>query len=117
MQPIITKRINRNLLSNAIKFTPNLGEVHVLSEQIKDESSPKEFISITVVDHGIGMDNTTLENLFTIDNKSIALGTNNETGTGLGLVLCKEFIEKHGGSIQVQSAKNKGSKFTVSLPV
>lgn len=109
--------IFRNLLSNAIKFTPNLGEVQVLSDQIKNEKSLKDFISVTVVDHGIGMDSTTLDHLFRIENKSTTLGTNNERGTGLGLVLCKDFIEKHGGSIQVQSVQNEGSRFTVTLPV
>lgn len=115
--PDMIHTVFRNLLSNAIKFTPNFGQVEVLSDQIKDENSQKDFISITVIDHGIGMDNATLQHLFTIENKSTTLGTNNETGTGLGLVLCKDFIEKHGGSIQVQSNKNEGSRFTVTLPV
>jgi two-component system sensor histidine kinase/response regulator len=106
--------IFRNLLSNAIKFTPNFGKVEVLSEKISD--TQKELISISVVDYGMGMDSITLNNLFTIENKITGRGTNNETGTGLGLVLCKDFIEKQGGSIQVQSVKNNGSRFTITLP-
>ncbi len=100
----------RNLLSNAIKFTPNFGSVEIHAE-ITNQS-----VRISVIDFGVGMNIKTLNNLFRIEKKMPGRGTNNESGTGLGLVLCKDFIEKHEGSIVVESKENEGSKFIITLP-
>jgi signal transduction histidine kinase len=71
---------------------------------------------ITVSDNGIGMDDNTLSSLFQIDNSKTTKGTANEKGTGLGLIICKEFIEKHGGSIRAESAPGKGTSFIFFMP-
>jgi PAS domain S-box-containing protein len=101
----------RNLVSNGIKFTANGGIVEVASKPLTDS------IEICVTDNGIGMSKATLDKLFHIDTLLSTPGTQNEKGTGLGLVLSKEFIDKHGGSIRVESEEGKGSKFCISLPV
>ncbi|KAF0129514.1 MAG: Sensor protein [Bacteroidetes bacterium] len=102
--------ILRNLISNAIKFTPNQGKVTIKMES-KDRST-----QICVCDNGIGMDKKTIDKLFKIDEASSRTGTNNEKGTGLGLILCKEFIEKHRGKIWVESETGIGSRFFFSIP-
>ncbi|MBM4170840.1 MAG: PAS domain S-box protein [Ignavibacteria bacterium] len=101
----------RNLISNAIKFTNKDGLVKIYSDVNHD------FVTITVEDTGIGMDESVRQNLFMLDQTHSTPGTNNEAGTGLGLLLCKEFVEKNGGTITVESIKGKGSKFIFSLPV
>lgn len=103
--------ILRNLLTNAIKFTHESGKV-ILSTQKRDG-----FLEISITDTGIGIHPKDLEKIFRIDSKFSSLGTNNERGTGLGLILCKEFVEKQGGGIWVESELGKGSKFTFSLPL
>lgn len=108
--------ILRNLLSNAIKFTADGGTVELNAEMLTNAISGNKSVSISVTDYGIGMNTNTLNNLFRIEHKMIGRGTNNETGTGLGLVLCKDFIEKHKGSIIVESNENEGSKFIITLP-
>lgn len=100
----------RNLISNAIKFTPNNGEV-CLSMQKRNHQ-----IVFSVQDNGIGIAPEKITSLFAIDKKSTTTGTNNETGTGLGLMLCKDFVEKHGGEIWVKSQTGKGSTFMFSIP-
>ncbi|MBF0397587.1 MAG: hypothetical protein HQK78_12485 [Desulfobacterales bacterium] len=100
----------RNLLSNAIKFTPSGGQVTVSSDDLQTH------VKISVIDTGIGIKKENIENLFKIEVKCMTLGTNKEKGTGLGLVLCKEFIEKNNGKIWVESEQNKGSKFMFTLP-
>jgi len=100
----------RNILTNAIKFTPREGSVKI---KAKDEGKTT-LISIT--DTGIGMDEKMLKNLFKIDVKNNRNGTEDEPSTGLGLILCKEFIEKHNGKIWVESEVNKGSTFYLSFP-
>ncbi|MCB1193901.1 MAG: hybrid sensor histidine kinase/response regulator [Leptospiraceae bacterium] len=100
----------RNLISNAIKFTLNGGKIEIISE-VK-----KNFVEIIVKDNGIGMEEEDIKKLFRIDTKHRTLGTNDEKGTGLGLNLCKEFINKHGGKIWVNSIPNIGSQFFISLP-
>lgn len=101
----------RNLVSNAIKFTPNGGEIIVESRQSKD------FVEITVRDNGVGIKAENIEKLFKIDEQVMQNGTENETGTGLGLILCKEFIDKHKGELLVKSEINKGSSFIFRLPM
>jgi len=100
----------RNLISNAIKYTKPGGVVKV--EAIKKEG----FIEVSVVDNGIGIPPETLKKLFTITEKVSVPGTANETGTGLGLILCKEFLEKNNGKIWAESEPGKGSRFVFTLP-
>src|SRR3989339_1219888 len=108
--PSMIKTIFRNLLSNAIKFTPRGGTIKLFSVSSNDE------IEFTIADSGIGMSLATQENLFRIDTNTSQPGTEDEQGTGLGLLLCKEFIEKHEGKIWVDSEEGKGSAFKFTLP-
>ncbi|MBN2485969.1 MAG: hypothetical protein JXB34_08335 [Bacteroidales bacterium] len=100
----------RNLVSNAIKYTMPGGNINI-SAQLKNY----EWV-FAVEDTGVGIDPEHLPTLFKIDNKHTSKGTNDETGTGLGLVLCREFVEKHGGIIQVVSEPGKGSRFVFTIP-
>lgn len=102
--------IIRNLVSNAIKFTHEGGEVKISSETKGNEEE------ITISDTGVGIRPETIEKLFRIDNHHSTLGTANEQGTGLGLILCREFIEKNGGKIWIESEVGKGSEFKFTLP-
>ncbi|MCX6284959.1 MAG: PAS domain S-box protein, partial [Bacteroidetes bacterium] len=112
----MVRTVIRNLISNAIKFTPLGGQVKIYSEVIKDGSDHKEMIRICVTDTGVGISGENLDKLFRIDQQLRSTGTANEKGTGLGLILCKELIDKHGGKIWVESEVGKGSKFCVTLP-
>ncbi|WP_372772173.1 ATP-binding protein [Mangrovibacterium sp.] len=100
----------RNLISNAIKFTKPGGEV-IISSVEKQNS-----IHFTVEDTGVGIAPDKIGKLFSVGQNFTTRGTNMENGTGLGLILCNEFVEKHGGEIGVQSELNKGSIFYFSLP-
>jgi PAS domain S-box-containing protein len=100
----------RNLINNAIKFTYNKGVVNIESIQLQDE------VVVSVSDNGIGIDPDSFERLFCTENNFSSKGTNNEGGTGLGLVLCKEFAERHGGRIWAKSTLGEGSTFFFSLP-
>lgn len=100
----------RNLMSNAIKFTHPGGTV-----EIELVSTPTEFI-VSVKDTGIGIEPENLQKLFRIDSGFILKGTHNERGTGLGLILCKEFVEKHRGKIFAESQVGKGSTFSFTIP-
>ncbi|MBI9066907.1 MAG: PAS domain S-box protein [Salinivirgaceae bacterium] len=102
--------ILRNLISNAIKFTRNGGVVSVFAMQEENN------IQVLVSDTGVGMSKTMLDKLFKITEKVSTPGTANEKGTGLGLILCKEFVEKHGGKIWVESELEKGSTFKFTIP-
>lgn len=100
----------RNLVSNAIKFTPENGEVKVFAEETENE------VIIAVQDNGIGIAKEDIAKLFRIDVHHTTIGTSDEKGTGLGLILCKEFVDKHGGSIWVESELGKGTTFKFSIP-
>ncbi len=100
----------RNLLSNAIKFTPRGGEIIISATK----KSGRSFITIS--DTGIGISPMNIDDLFDVTRNSSKPGTENETGTGLGLVLCKELTELNNGSIIVESDTGKGSNFIISLP-
>lgn len=100
----------RNLISNAIKFTPEGGNITIDSQHTEGR------IKLHIIDTGVGMSPEVIDNLFKIDKGESTDGTNNEKGTGLGLILCKEFIERNGGTIIVNSEVNKGSEFIISLP-
>jgi signal transduction histidine kinase len=103
--------ILRNLISNAIKFSNPKGNIHIISKFDED------FVEITVKDDGIGMLKETVDNLFNIEFKSSQIGTANEQGSGLGLILCKDFVERHSGEIWVESTINKGSEFKFTIPI
>jgi len=105
--------VMRNLVSNAVKFTHPGGEVKITART----SSTDSFIEITVSDNGVGIDPGDIAGLFRIDVQKKTRGTAREKGTGLGLILCKEFVEKNNGSIKVGSTPGKGSAFTFTLPV
>lgn len=102
--------ILRNLIGNAIKFTNRHGKIEI------DTHAQDNFVCIVVSDNGIGMDAYTVKNLFKIEKSVSFLGTENESGSGLGLILCEEFIKKQGGKIWVESEPNKGSHFSFTLP-
>jgi len=102
--------ILRNLISNAIKFTQRGGKI-ILSAEEQDSN-----YLFLVEDSGIGMSSNTVGKLFKIDQKVSRLGTEGEHSTGLGLILCKEFINKHGGKIWVESEIAVGSKFYFTIP-
>ena len=106
----MTSTILRNLVSNAIKFTPENGKVTVRAMQTE------ESVQVKVSDTGVGMKQEVIDKLFVIDQKIVTTGTANEKGTGLGLILCKELVEKNGGSIDVTSELGKGSTFSFTLP-
>ncbi len=101
----------RNLISNAIKFTSNGGNV-----QIEYGGADDKFCSINVKDSGIGIPKDNLEKLFSIASSFTTRGTNNELGTGLGLILVKEFVNLNNGEIKVESVIDKGTTFTIKLP-
>lgn len=102
--------ILRNLVSNAIKFTDTGGRVMIVTKEVVD------MIEISVIDSGIGMSAEDINKLFRIDVKNSEIGKSKEKGTGLGLILCKEFAERHGGRIWVESELGKGSKFKFTVP-
>ncbi|MCX6154850.1 MAG: PAS domain S-box protein [Candidatus Kapabacteria bacterium] len=106
----------RNLISNAIKFTPDCGsiELGIRAKTTEEFSSSEDCIFIK--DSGLGMSLETRDKLFRIDTQVTTLGTNSEKGTGLGLILCKEFIEKHSGKIWVESEEGEGSTFYFTIP-
>lgn len=106
----MVETVMRNLLTNAVKFNKPGGEIHVTSE------ARDNFIEISVKDTGIGIEKEDIGKLFRIDTKYKRIGTSKERGTGLGLILSKEFIEKHGGEIGVESEPEKGSRFFFTLP-
>lgn len=101
--------IIRNLVSNAIKFSYTGGEIEVELREVNNQ------IEVSVSDNGIGIQADQIENLFHIDKNQSKPGTQNEKGTGLGLILCKEFVEKHGGKLWVESEYGKGSKFRFTI--
>jgi signal transduction histidine kinase len=105
------KAVLRNLVSNAIKFTNNGGAINISAVQTHSN------ILISVSDNGIGIAPDNLTKLFDISQVLKTTGTAEETGTGLGLLLCKEFVEKHGGKIWVESEVGKGSEFKFTLPI
>ena len=102
--------ILRNLISNALKFTPQHGKVTVSINETVDN------IVFSVADSGVGISPENMAKLFKIDETFTNTGTDNERGTGLGLILCKEFVEKHLGHIWVESTLKSGSIFFVQIP-
>jgi len=101
----------RNLISNSIKFVYEGGEIIITAVE------KGNMVFVTVSDNGMGIEQRDLPKLFKIESRHSTTGTFNEKGTGLGLTLCKEIIERHNGKITVESEKGKGTAFTFSLPV
>lgn len=102
--------ILRNLLSNAIKFSNQGGHVHISAIKHKDA------VQLTVKDSGVGITQQDIRGLFEIKSGHSSEGTSGEKGTGLGLNLCKHYTELHGGTIDVESTPNQGTKFTITIP-
>ena len=103
--------IIRNLMSNSVKFTREGGEIEAGFRELETGE-----VEVFVRDTGVGMDAERVASLFQIDKSKSTNGTNGEVGTGLGLILCKEFVEMHGGKIWVESEVGVGSKFIFTLP-
>lgn len=101
----------RNLLSNAVKFTPTGGVITISAEQFEQE------VKISVKDTGVGIRPENLKRLFRIDSPFSTAGTGNEFGSGLGLILCRDFLKKMNSEIQVESEVGKGSSFSFFLPL
>ena len=101
----------RNLVSNAVKFTPKGGKVSLSAKANSDKS-----VEISIQDTGIGMSQAIVDNIFRPDVATSRKGTDGEPSTGLGLLLCKEFIEKHSGRIWAESEVGKGSTFSFTIP-
>ena len=101
----------RNLLSNAVKFTSEGGsiDVNILAEN--------DFVKFSITDSGVGISKEKLKDMFQLNKTSSTAGTDNEKGTGLGLIICKEFIEANKGKIEVKSELEKGSEFTIYIPL
>ncbi len=112
----MAKTILRNLISNALKFTLTEGVIQVTTGK-EINMNKQMFIELIVEDNGVGMSNKDLEKLFKIDSGFTNLGTENEKGTGLGLILIKEFIEKHSGTIVINSKLGMGTKVVVTMPI
>lgn len=105
------KTVVRNLLSNAIKYTPEGGTIRVITHHIK------EFIHITVTDTGVGIPPENMSKLFDDKQHLTTYGTNNEAGSGIGLILCQSFVKKNNGRLFVESEVGKGSSFIIELPL
>lgn len=105
------KTVLRNLISNAIKYTNQNGNIHISAEICEKN------VTVSVSDNGVGIDPRHINHLFDIQDKIPRNGTAGEKGTGLGLIICKEFIEKHKGKIWVESEPGKGSNFKFTIPL
>lgn len=119
------KSVIQNLISNAVKFSHSRSQV-IISSEIKpltylhkshECSCERQCVSISIQDFGVGIPQEALQQLFSLTHHHTTSGTDNEPGTGLGLILCKEMIERHGGELTVESKPGKGSIFTFTLPL
>ena len=104
-----TSIVVRNILSNAIKFTGKEGQIRISIQKEGD------FYKVNIADNGVGMPQTLIKNLFSNEVDNIRRGTDNETGTGLGLVVVKEFVEANGGTIEAQSEEGKGTTIAFTV--
>lgn len=118
------RTVFRNLLMNAIKFTSKGGHVHLKAERYQGDvmdvdgnAGNTHTVMITVSDSGVGISKQTVSELFDLDKSTRSMpGTENEGGSGLGLVICKDFVEKHGGKIWVESVLGNGTDFKLTIP-
>ncbi|WMJ73345.1 ATP-binding protein [Cytophagaceae bacterium ABcell3] len=101
----------RNLISNAVKFSNKGSEVDITAK------NNKNYLEVNITDYGVGISEDGLTKLFAIGQNYSSEGTSGEQGTGLGLLICKELVEKNNGTINVKSTKGKGTTFTVSIPL
>ncbi|KPA15416.1 histidine kinase-, DNA gyrase B-, and HSP90-like ATPase family protein, partial [Candidatus Magnetomorum sp. HK-1] len=101
----------RNLISNAIKYTDENGRITIQSKTIGNEEK------ISISDSGVGMSEEQIENIFKVDKKYSSPGTAGESGTGLGLIICKDFVERNKGKIFAESTLGRGSQFKFTLPL
>lgn len=101
----------RNLVSNALKFTPSNGKITVAAE------STDRMLEVSVTDTGVGIPENVQKKLFKIDENVTSLGTQDEKGTGLGLILCKDLVTKNGGQISLQSTVGEGTTFKFTIPL
>ncbi len=108
--PNLLHTVLRNLLSNAVKFSENGGQVVITSKTLENK-----FVEVSISDQGIGIANDDLAKLFRIDVSTKLIGESTQKGTGFGLILCKEFVEKQGGEISVESELGKGTTFNFTL--
>jgi len=106
----MVQTVIRNLVANSLKFTPSGGRIDVMSQNGGD------MVQVTVADTGVGMSEDQAKNVFALDQKTSTVGTNGEAGTGLGLPLCKDMLERNGGDIWVESIPGEGTQFHFSLP-
>lgn len=119
------KSVIQNLLSNAIKFSHSRSQVIISSEirpltylhKTHECSCERQCVSISVQDFGVGIPQEALQQLFSLTHHHTTIGTDNEPGTGLGLILCKEMIQRHGGELTVDSKPGEGSTVTFTLPL
>ncbi|MCE1190153.1 MAG: PAS domain S-box protein [Ignavibacteria bacterium] len=102
----------QNLITNAIKFSAHNSVITVSAQSAEDH-----FAAISVRDQGVGMNSEQLENLFKIEHIKSTFGTDNEAGSGLGLILVRDFVRQQGGTISVESEKNNGAVFTFTIPL
>lgn len=109
--PNMLNTVLRNLISNAVKFSPSSSTITIEATQGDD------MVTISVQDNGIGMDQELMDKIFNIDHKTFHPGTRGEKGSGLGLILCQEFVKKNGGQIWAESIPEQGCKFSFTLPV
>jgi len=107
----MVRTVIRNLVANALKFSEPGGRVAISSR------NSKTAVELTVSDNGIGMTEEQVAAVFVLDQKTTTVGTAGETGTGLGLPLCREMVERNGGRIWVDSTPNEGARFHFTLPV
>jgi len=101
----------RNLVSNAVKFTPKGGKISLSARPLGDQ-----YIEISVRDTGMGMNRATVDNLFRIGAQSTRKGTEGESGPGLGLIICRDLIEMHGGKVRVESEEGRVRPVTLPYP-
>ncbi len=101
----------RNIIANAVKFTPQDGKITI------DATMTGDFWQIEIQDTGFGMSDAEIEQLFNIKTHFTKQGTEGEKGSGLGLLLCKEFVENNGGKIWIKSQIKKGTSFFFTLPI
>jgi len=111
IDPPMIGTVLRNIISNALKFSNRGGQVRITARHDGD------MVTVAVQDEGVGMDQHTLSMIFSLDNKITRPGTEGEASTGLGLILCKEFVEKHGGTIWAKSSPGQGTTFYFTLPL
>ncbi len=107
----MVKSVLQNLIANAIKFSYAGGKVEINARQVNN------FIELEVADEGVGIDEQKLGAILNEDRHESTKGTSGEKGSGLGLILCKEFVEKHGGEIRVESMPGEGSRFLFTVPL